>query len=284
MKNINTLCLVSLALLCSCSQVSLHEETEDGLVEKSFKVSSGQTRSVLEGFDVLWDREETISVFDCRGNRCFVSTSEGAEAEFSGSVAPSDAYVLLYPYDKDASFDGTKVNTFVPTDQKAAKGTFADGANLSVATIADGQESAVMKNAVSLISFTLPESSYDILEVRIESQSGDCLSGPVSIDVSSSDPLMEPATGAVDYVALTSAEYIKAGEYYLSAIPGEQQFGLKIKIILYGDDYPYMNYMDEALLNRNEILDFGVLDLDDFNFVESEVSDGSVDPVSEYAS
>ena len=45
-----------------------------------------------------------------------------------------------------------------------------------------------------------------------------------------------------------------------------------------------MDCADEAALNRNEILDFGVLDLDKFTFVESGVSDGSTDFASQYAS
>ena len=283
MKKINTVCFVALALLCACSQVSLPEETRDVLVKKTFTISSVQSRSVLDGLDVLWDGEEGISVFDCRGNRFFGSTSEGTEAVFSGSVVKSDSYALLYPYDESASASGTDISATVPVSQRATVGSFADGANLSVAVIEDGQESAVMKNAVSLIAFTLPESSYDILEVRIESQSGDCLSGPVSIDASSGDPFLQPVTGAVDYVTLTSSEYIKPGEYYLSAIPGEHASGLRVKVLLYGDQYLYKNYEASAQLVRNEILDFGLLDFEDFTFAESEVSDGTSDPVSAYA-
>lgn len=283
MKNINTFCLVSLALLCACSQISQPEETGEVLVKKSFTVCNTQSRTVLDGLDVLWDGEEIISVFDCRGNRCFAATTEGKEVVFSGSVVESESYTLLYPYDESASFEGASVGATVPVSQRATIGSFADGANLSVAVVEDGQENAVMKNAVSLISFTVPESSYDILGVRIESQSGDCLSGPVSIDVSAADPFSQPVTGAVDYVALTSNEYIKPGEYYLSAIPGEHASGLRVKVLLYGDQYLYRNYESAAQLVRNEILDFGLLNFEDFTFVESEVSDGSSDPVSAYA-
>ena len=276
---------------CACAKGELFNEIDpeyttpsEDLVEMSFTVSSGKTRAVLDGLDVVWEKNDMVTVIDDRGNRCFVSDASGSSAVFKGSVFKSPSYTLLYPYDEDAMIEDGLLVTEVPSVQAPVVGTFDENANLAVAEISGNETSAVMRNAVSLISFTLPESDYDILSVTIESRSGDCLSGPVTIDVAEPEPATQPAPEAFDYVSLSSSSYFKAGEYYVAAIPGNHSFGFRMKIFLYNDDYLYKNFDDPAKLKRNEILDFGQLDLSEFIFVQNGVSDNTPDPVSVYAS
>ena len=280
-----------IGLFCACSKGDRFDEvdqeqviTSENLVYKSFALSNGGTRAVLDGLDILWEENDAITVIDDRGNRCFVSEAEGKSAVFSGSVFKSPSYTLLYPYDKDAVIEEGVLCTTIPTIQTPSLGTFDSKANLSVATISDDQHSAVMKNAVSLISFKLPKSDYDILSVTIESRSSDYLSGPVTVDAAQVNPAAQPTSEAVDFVSLVSKDYIKEGEYFIAAIPGEHAFGLRVKIFLYNDDYLYKNFDDPAQLKRNEILDFGELDLSEFIFAQNDVTDSTPDPVSAYAS
>ena len=280
-----------IGLFCACTKGDRFNEQEpeqsvsgEDLVDMSFVLTNAKSRAVLDGMDVLWEENDKITVFDDRGNRCFVSDANGSSAVFSGSVFKSPSYTLLYPYDKEAAIDGGVLCTTIPTTQTPSLGTFDSKANLSVATISDDQNSAVMKNAVSLISFKLPKSDYDILSVIIESRSSDYLSGSVTVDATQAEPAAQPTSEAVDFVSLVSKDYISEGEYFIAAIPGEHAFGLRVKIFLYNDDYLYKNFEDPAQLKRNEILDFGELDLNEFIFAQNDVTDSTPDPVSAYAS
>ena len=102
--------------------------------------TSAETRTVVEGqTHVYWEPGDEIMVFSGGESGKFTTniTASSATATFNGTLGDSawtegmDLWAV-YPYSKDAVFDGETIMTTLPAEQVARYGSFGKGMNLSV--------------------------------------------------------------------------------------------------------------------------------------------------------
>lgn len=272
--------MAAVAALCiSCAK---NADIESGLTNLTF--SLGQTeKTTLNGSSVLWQSTDCLSVFDkVGGNRKFTTSDSGDAASFSGAVVSSPEYTVLYPYFSGASLSNGLIKTEIPVSQKAVSGSFASGANLSCCILSG--ESGLMKNVCALVKLTISPFTKDIASVTLESNSGEALSGGISIAMDGGVPVASAASSAVSYVNLDFATPVRSGTYYIAVCPGTLSSGLKISFRSTDGKLYVKSGNGRADLIRGDVLDLGTIDLSGLQYVEEEPDDTADDIASAYAS
>ena len=81
--------------------------------------AGSETRTTIDGTDVLWTEGDRISIFDGSGNNCFslISGAGTNTARFSGYAVPDEEYTAVYPYSEDAECENGIVTSLLPTTQ-----------------------------------------------------------------------------------------------------------------------------------------------------------------------
>lgn len=177
MRNIfkTTLILISVALTVSCMDEidnPVSDNPQDGnLVEMTFTASFGEeTRTVLDGTDVLWLPDDEIAI---NGQR-FTTDIEtpGSIASFRGEVEITGLYYALYPYSMYKTYEDGIYTIELPEVQKANKGGFDNGLNLSVAYQNDNSNTLFFQNMLGYVKFAVNESSEKIKSLTVRSNTG----------------------------------------------------------------------------------------------------------------
>lgn len=277
------LILPALVAILSCNK---EQPIPNNLFEMEFQASREaiEKSCLSSGKDVIWEKGDEISVFDGTENRKFSTSEKGPSARFKGIAGKTGSYLMTYPYSKDVTFGENCIHTFFQTIQEAVPGNFSRGANVSAGISLAGKNDVMMRNAGALICFTLPEQSYDISEVKIETLDGTPLSGECDITLSDGIPSTKGSANAVNFVSLRADSAIGSGEYYAVVIPGTAAFGFRMDLILRSGGRLRKENPEPVSYTRNEIVDFGTLDLNGFTLLEDTPSDTSPDPESAFAS
>ena len=152
MKHFNLLIAIcaSAALLASCTK-EMQEETKrvssvdwESIVIKGTQEGGGITKTSVDGTTgkVYWSPGDEITVFLGTAGAKYVgqNTEKAATTTFvcSSSVVigstegSGDNLYGLYPYDANASCDGSTITTTLPETQKAKEGTFRDSLFITV--------------------------------------------------------------------------------------------------------------------------------------------------------
>lgn len=152
MKKFFTLLLAVASLAAVSCQKEQDKTTETnsekGLVKVSFRAQypevSGDTKtSINENGRLFWSKGDHICVWDGTDYRDFDSEITGddpvKEATFVGSIqSGATDFIAVYPYvepyNAGVSYDEGKIVTSIPTTQYAVVGSFANQANVAVAT------------------------------------------------------------------------------------------------------------------------------------------------------
>lgn len=284
-SHLSTFLALCAILAPSCSKEMTDSAADDcgkeQLASVEFSIAP-ESRTTLNGFDILWNTNDCVSVFDDKANRCFVSLNSGKSTKLKGSLHESSSYSLLYPYDEKAVLAGGEITTTLPTEQTAVKGGFGPGANLSAGT-AGADLTVTMKNVGSLLSFTLPENDYSIVSARVESLDGTPLSGQIKISNLSASPAVNVLEGR-NYATISGDTALPAGEYSIAVLPATCNDGIRLKLATADNRLLLKENTAPATFSRNCILDLGVLDLSKFTVWTDTPDDGSPDPVSAFAS
>lgn len=203
--------------------------------------SNGTKTQLAKGGKVNWSEGDQLKIFTTG------TTYEGVESEkfdlnivegnltqatFEGEVAEgTTAFVALYPYSENASFDGSILTTEIPTKQSATPGNFAEGAALAWAkgtkTIGNPTVSGVqMQNICALMAFTLPENITFAKTVTITANAENAhVAGAVQVNV---------GTGEISYVGGNSVElsgdFVGGNVYYTTIAPGTYEGGFTFVI------------------------------------------------------
>lgn len=220
------------------------------LVKMSFLVNAGEeTRTVLmhggENENQVWFQNgDKIKIFDtCSEGHEFSTTlnnAPSASATFNGYAhksAEADFYAL-YPYQEKASLntDNGIIFAILPSQQNAINGSFDPKANLSVSCIdmSDNEQSEIpsftLKNAGSLVKFTVSESMKNLKSVKLEDNSNPHvpLSGWMAIKVPKENEISVgtisgdgyPADNSVTLSASNGSTLSPGGTYYIVVWPG----------------------------------------------------------------
>lgn len=234
--------------------------------------SNGTKTQLAEDGKVNWTEGDQLKIFTTG------TTYEGVESEkfdlnivegnltqatFEGEVAEgTTAFVALYPYSENATFDGTILTTEIPTKQSATPGNFAEGAALAWAkgtkTIGNPTVSGVqMQNICALMAFTLPENITFAKTVTITANAENAhVAGAVQVNV---------GTGEISYVGGNSVElsgdFVGGNVYYTTIAPGTYEGGFTFVITTAeGNTYTRQN-KSKVVAGNGAIAKLGTLSL-----------------------
>ncbi len=151
----------SLALV-SCNKENLQDSSRIRTFSLVREVPGADTRAALDGNKVIFTAGDAVSVFDGTGNKKFTTTEGGATAAFTGEAADAAQYLVLSPYNENATLQSASVvRITIPEIQTATPGGVDPKALIS-AGIAGADGTATLYNAVGLVKVIVP----DGLEVK----------------------------------------------------------------------------------------------------------------------
>lgn len=236
-------------------------------------VSNGtKTQLAEDGKAVNWTEGDQLKIFTTgttyegvKSEKFDLNIVEGklTQATFEGEVAEgTTAFVALYPYSENATFDGTVLTTEIPTTQSATAGNFAEGAALAWAkgtkTIGDPKVSGVqMQNICALMAFTLPENITFAKKVTITANAENAhVAGAVQVNV---------GTDEISYVGGNrvelSGDFVGGKTYYTTIAPGTYVGGFTFVITTAeGNTYTRQN-TSTVVAGNGSIAKLGTLSL-----------------------
>lgn len=236
-KLLLVLAFVALAASCMVSEPEVVSSLALGEQEITITATSGEldtrTERAADG-SVLWSPGDQISLFygsGTNGGSCFTAqNSETAKTvNFTGTIgvitggnniAVEDTYFwAVYPYNANASCDGSSITTELPYAQQATADTFADdlfpsmgrsqGLNIAFYNICGG------------IKFTVSEEG--IKKVTLEGNSEEYLAGKITagFDANGLPEVTRIANGAdiISLSALQGEALIPGKAYYIVLVP-----------------------------------------------------------------
>lgn len=174
--------LAAVAALVSCSQKTV--ETPSLFREVSIEASSTQTKTQLDGNDVVWEANDAVAIRftkdDAHHVATFTTTQAGSNVNFTGtlpntvSVDGGYAETGYAVYPAAAMEDDGTVSASLPSAVTVnANGSFDSGKNLSSAKVSlldldeTGSTTATFQNAFSIIRFTL-DAGVQTLEITAD--------------------------------------------------------------------------------------------------------------------
>ena len=191
------------------------------------------TRTGVEdgGTTVLWSVDDRLRVFNGRGDAEFVSQNEepAPVADFLGNLdfVPGDTLVAVYPWRKDASFDGENISVTLPYYQQGTAGTFSDEMNISVAL--STSTNMAFQNVCGGVRFTV--SRDDICKVALEGYGAEALAGKLNIGFKNGQPCLNGIEEEANRLVLVPSgrETFEPGKwYYFVMAPVTLTMGVKV--------------------------------------------------------
>lgn len=215
--------VLSLTVACVNEQMA---EPDGGLVTKTFTAHTDvDTKTSLDtDFNILWDTEDHITVFDGDGGGKTFSdvtvSDDGRIAEFTGDVALANTYYAIYPKQPDAVYasEGEKITAVLPTIQTAVAGTFADDVNLAVAKT-QGSD-LYFRNVGALLAVKCPTAYANSIKIVSHDPSVK-MSGEAVISFKDGVPVAAPSEPAVNHAEVTCSTTAVGDIYYFVVYPGE---------------------------------------------------------------
>jgi len=235
MKKIQTIALLAMAAMAafSCKQeINIEDSAALGpkvVVASTDNDVTPDTKTSLSGVTVLWKTTDAVKALSAKGgivtstSTAVSGTGKKAEFTFESLTVADDISILAYPADAVTGFnlDNGTVIASIPTTQTATPDSFADGANLAVAT--GLVELPVFRNIGGLLSLKI--NNDDIASVKL--LANEPLTGG-SATISSASPYGIQLQGGSNEVELTGG--LRNGvTYYAVVYPGTYT-GLQIVI------------------------------------------------------
>lgn len=208
-------------MIASCSGSEADEEINNDPKVMKFKISSSSTTPSsracvktlnLEGTsDVIWQANDAISVFgnsDHNNHKLICELgSTNNEGQFVGDAFDSDTYYFMYPYQADATFDGTILTAKIPTIQKATLNSFDPQAAICGGKADKGSNSVSLSHACTFFVLETDE-RYQCEYIKLEPATSTewYCTGGVKLNGSSSGTAItiSAETGGASYVKLTA--------------------------------------------------------------------------------
>lgn len=197
--------------------------------------TSADTKTVVEGeTHVFWEPGDEIAVFSGGKSGKFTTdiTESSATATFHGSLGETNGADLwaVYPYSKDAVFDGETITTTLPSEQVARFGSFGKDMNLSIAR--SSSNNLQFYNVGGGIRFRLTQEG--IKRVVFEGYGGETLAGKVRIGFDENGlPVVREVTDGSKAITLLppsgNDSFPTNVWFYCVAIPGSLSSGYKLE-------------------------------------------------------
>ena len=255
----------SLALI-SCNKESV--KTSSSLT-RSFSVvretpgaeSGTDGKASLDGTGVVFTSGDAVSVFDGTSNNKFTTTGSGATVTFSGEAADADRYLILSPYNENATLQSASVvNITIPDVQVATPGGVDPQALIS-AGIAQGDGTVTLYNAVGLVKIVVP-AGLTVKSIQVGGGRGATIGICGKFRFNAATQIVEPVemTGLITLVPAEGEDTIAPGSYYVAVRPKPDYNGL---VVAYLDGNNVLNkrLSPDEIINvyRSHILPLGSL-------------------------
>lgn len=222
-------------------------------------IAGNSTKTELgEAGAVNWKSTDKIGIFSGSAVYEFTTTDSGASARFTGTAPESASYYAVYPYSSSATVNAGVISTVIPTEQTAAAGSFADGANVSVAYTEDN--TLAFKNVCGLLKFTIGRS--DIKSVRFEGGASEKVAGNVDITVGNT-PSWSASSGSASATLSASGNAFEPGTYYLAVLPQTYQ-GFTLTFTNTDNQTDTKSSGNELSVTRSGIVNLQTVDSDIF--------------------
>jgi hypothetical protein len=232
----NRLFFIAFATIAIASCTNIIEQPEQLGTQVTIKAyqegAEGTKTTVIDGgTKVYWEPGEEISVFFRGQGSKFTSnnTETTGVAEFTGTINSligfsegEEAFNCiwgLYPYDENATSDGTSLTTTVSSQQTGKAGSFASGTNITLACSKSYDLS--FYNVLGGLRFSLVHEGID--KVTLESLNGEPLAGKIQLAFEGGVPAVQSVSNAGSMITLNPprGEVFQLGEwYYICALPG----------------------------------------------------------------
>lgn len=184
MKKVTVFAAVILAAACAKVDLCMQYDTTIGA-----SLEATSTKTSLDGLGVVWSDGDAISVFShdliVLHERFNIEAGGGRNGIFKGHISNSQdvGYFAVYPYSESNSSDGKSLGFIIPAEQEYAAGSFAKGANVSVAAFSYGTKDNIeFKNVCGILKLQLkaPEGTC-VSKITIEDTGGNLLCGSASL-------------------------------------------------------------------------------------------------------
>lgn len=221
-KNLLLFACVAAALV-SCNKVV---EESSSLVKLSFNVVReipGQdTKAALSGSSVVFNANDEISVFDDVSNKKFTTAAGGARATFTGEAENAESYLILSPYDENASRvapGSMRVNYTIPSVQVATPGGVDPKALVSAGLVSAGGD-VTLYNAVALVQVVVPD-GIAVKQIQLGGGRGSTVGicGKFEFNVDNQTITPVAMSNIITLVPASGNETIAPGTYYIAVRP-----------------------------------------------------------------
>ena len=187
------------------------------------------SRSAIDGTDntkVDWQSGDALSVFDGTNNNQYtLSSGEGTTSgTFTGTPSGTPA-AALYPYNSEASYDGSVITATIPSEQTATADTYDPAAGLMVGTVSG--TAITFKHACAYLRVVAPDTEvgedgdgngtgYTLTKITINTADmGTALTGKATFSPSDGSFTAVETSASV---TLTGT-FTQGAEYYAAILP-----------------------------------------------------------------
>ena len=246
--------LPALLLAAGCTEVAdLLPEQEHLRVFTASSPVISETRTTLEADEsaVDWTAGDEIVIFDAEFEGLkYKGTSSGPSTVFSlvgtgAAVEPESGeyWHALYPYDADATCDGTSIHTTLKNEYTlTGSNTFADGMNIAVARSAS--MSLKFTSVLSWVPVAI-KGVKDVDKLVVKGNAGETLAGPLCINAETAAATLEGEGSQEITLNVENFEESESRDarknLYVPFIPGVYQKGFTVHIhTASGNEYDFV--------------------------------------------
>lgn len=223
---------------CSVNQMT-PQVSSDTRVQMEFTAGTVDTKTSINGLEVLWSAGDAISVFDGTDNNKFDLTGgeDTKSATFSGKANEVSEYVALYPYSANASFADNTITATLPVEQySTVDNSFDTMLNPAVAKSSDN--TLTFRNIAGLIRINVTNVPEGLGIREIQAKAATSLTGEYTVNTSGDDFEAVASGSEVNGVRLVAKDggELAEGAYNLVVLPGEYD-NFKVTVILTDGSY-----------------------------------------------
>ena len=266
------LCALAAFATASCSVKEITEPENASLdgnkIQRTFSTLMTRTALQADGTTVVWEADDSISVFDGVANNRFDiseydASAPSASATFAGTVAEdATEFYAVYPHAAGNALDGSTVKTSVPKVQTATAGTFDSGAAVVVAYTTSN--TLAFHNVTALLGIKLSNAQTSVTSIELKGNAGEFVAGAVNATLSTSSGAVTAITPDSGSKTVTlQGTFAAGGKYYLAFIPQEFSEGITVTA----------HYADGTAASLSSSLEWEAVAGKSYNVVDFEKAD-----------
>lgn len=234
-------------------------------ISVSREVPGQESKVAIDGTNLVFEADDAISVLSGSENAMFTTAAGGANASFSGSASDADQYLVLSPYDANATLASPSVvNYTIPSVQVATPGGVDPKALVSAGIFRPGDTSVMLYNAFGLLKLEVP-AGVTVKQVQIGGGRGATIGICGDYRFNANTQVVEPVamSSIITLVPAEGEDVIAPGTYYVAVRPKPDFEGLVVAY-LNGENVLCKRSTQQGApmvyINRSHVLPLGEID------------------------